>query len=278
MAKIGKYNQLIITRKVDFGVFLDGQEHGEILMPAKYVPEGANPGDQVDVFVYPDSEDRLVATTETPLAQVGEVAWLKVKAVNQTGAFLDWGLLKDLLVPFREQKMKMTEGRNYLVFIYLDDSSQRIVASAKLDKFLNNLPPNYTTGQEVDLIIENSSDLGYTAIINHLHTGIIYHNEVFEELEKGQQLKGYVKKVRPDDKIDLTIYPPGYEKIDSLSSSLLEILIENGGYMAITDKSEAELIYDTFGMSKKNFKKSVGNLYKRRKIAIEANGLRVIKS
>ena len=275
MTQIGRYNNLIINRTIDFGAYLDGENLGEILIPQKYLTENNRIGDEIKVFVYLDSEDRLIATTEIPKAQVGEFAFLKVNSVNKTGAFLDWGLTKELLVPFREQKVTMTEGRSYMVFVYVDDETQRIVASAKIDKFLNNTIPEYQPNEEVDLIIECETDIGYNAIINHQHSGILYHNELYEALEKGQKIKGYIKKIRPDEKIDLTLYKPGYQKISSMSDMVMYILRQNDGYMSVNDKTDAETIYDLFGMSKKNFKKCIGALYKKKIISIEKNGIRI---
>lgn len=266
----------MVVKRVDFGLYLDGGDKGEILLPTRYVPEGIEVGQDLEVFIYLDSEDRVIATTEKPLAQAGEFAHLRAKSIERVGAFLDWGLMKDLLVPFREQKMKMVSGRKYLVYVYVDEETGRIVASAKIDKFLDNVPPQYTEGQEVDLIIDQQTDLGFSAIVNQLHKGILYHNEVFEYLEQGQRIKGYVKKVREDDKIDLSLYPMGYKKVKGMADTILDILKEAGGYMAVTDKTEAEAIYDTFGMSKKNFKKAIGGLYKDKKIAIEPNGIRLL--
>jgi uncharacterized protein len=207
VVNIGKYNTLRVIKEVDFGVYLDGEQEGEILMPVRYVPPHCQVGDYVDVFLYLDSEDRPIATTEKPFAQVGEFAMLRVKSVNKIGTFLDWGIMKDLLVPFREQKVTMIEGRSYLVYILVDDESKRIVASAKLNKYLDKTVPEYTVGQEVDLVIESETDLGYKAIINNLHWGILYENEVFEQLAKGLKVKGYVKKIRTDNKIDLSLHP-----------------------------------------------------------------------
>lgn len=276
MANIGKYNTLRVIKKVDFGVYLDGEKEGEILMPIRYVPEGCEPGDEVEVFLYLDSEDRPVATTEKPYAQVGEFAMLRVKSVNNIGTFLDWGLMKDLLVPFREQKTTMTEGRSYLVYIYIDEETGRIAASAKLSKFIGKTIPQYAEGEEVDLIIESESDLGFNAIINNLHWGMLYENEVFEQLDKGQRLKGYIKKVRPDNKIDLTLYKRGYEKVDAVAQGILDMLKQHGGSMKVTDKSEAETIYRLFGISKKTFKKAIGALYKKRLILLEPESIRLI--
>jgi hypothetical protein len=275
VAEIGKYNKLRVIKEVDFGVYLDGEKEGEILMPLRYVPKDCQVGDYVDVFLYLDSEDRLVATTEKPYAQVGEFAMLRVKSANKIGAFLDWGIMKDLLVPFREQKVTMTEERSYLVCIYVDEETQRIAASAKLNKFLDKTLPEYTVGQEVDLIIESETDLGYKAIINNSHWGILYENEVFEQLAKGLKLKGYIKKIRTDNKIDLSLHPLGYDKVDPITQMILDELKKERGFIAVSDKSDAELVYRVFGISKKSFKQAVGALYKRRLITIEKDGIRL---
>ena len=271
----GRYNTLKVVKFVDFGVYLDGAEMGEILLPARYVPELCEVGDELEVFIYLDSEDRIIATTEKPYAQVGEFAMLRVVAVNNIGAFMDWGLMKDLLVPFREQKMNMVAGRSYLVYIYLDPDSQRIAASAKLEKFLDNVIPEYQVGEEVSIIIESESELGYNAIINHLHRGILYHDELPAPLNKGQQMKVYIKKVREDKKIDLSLYRPGYEQVDGISQNILDHLKSAGGFLPLTDKSEAALIYDHFAISKKVFKKAIGSLYKQRRILLEEKGIRL---
>ncbi|HEX3008637.1 MAG TPA: S1-like domain-containing RNA-binding protein [Bacteroidales bacterium] len=273
MVELGKYNKLKVVKKLDFGVYLDGEEQGEILLPLRYVPENCEVDDEVEVFIYFDSEDRIIATTEKPLAQVEEFAYLRVVSVNTIGAFLDWGLMKDLLVPFREQKQKMEEGKFYLVFVYLDKDSNRIVASAKLDQFLDNTPPDYSTGQEVDLVIASQTDLGFNAIVNNTHWGMLYKNEVFKPLSKGMKLKGYIKKVREDDKIDLSLNRLGYGKIDDISAKLLKKIEDNGGRLDLTDKSDPELIYLKLNMSKKVFKMAVGALYKERLITITPQGL-----
>jgi len=274
----GRYNTLKVVKFVDFGVYLDGAEMGEILLPARYVPEVCEVGDDLEVFIYLDSEDRIIATTEKPFAQVGEFAMLRVVAVNNIGAFMDWGLMKDLLVPFREQKMNMVAGRSYLVYIYLDPDSKRIAASAKLEKFLDNVIPEYQVGEEVSVIIESESELGYNAIINHLQRGILYHDELPAPLNKGQQMKVYIKKVREDKKIDLSLYRPGYEQVDGISQNILDHLKLAGGFLPLTDKSEAALIYDHFAISKKVFKKAIGSLYKQRRILLEEKGIRLNNS
>jgi len=276
MVQIGKYNTLKVVKEVEFGLYLDGgEEHGEILLPIRYVPEETKVDDELEVFIYLDSEDRIIATTEKPFATVGEFAFLQVTSVTQIGAFLDWGLMKDLLVPFREQKMKMQEGQYYPVYIYLDDESQRIVATAKLEPVLDNVIPDYSVGQEVEMFVVERTELGYKVVINNLHSGLIYHNEMFRDVKIGDRCPGFIKKVREDDKIDVNLHKQGFEKMDDLSTKVLELLKKRGGFLAVSDKSPAEVIYQVFGMSKKNFKKAIGGLYKQRIITIEKEGIRI---
>ena len=277
MAEIGKYNVLKVVKDLDFGLYLEGGELGEILLPRRYVPINCTVDDELEVFIYLDSEDRLIATTEMPEAEVGEFAYLKAVEVGKVGAFMDWGLPKDLLVPFREQKADIEKGRGYVVYVYLDDESKRIAASSKVEKFLDNIPPEYEEGQEVDLLIYHQSDLGYKAIINNTHSGMIYANEVFKKIRKGDKLKGYIKKVRSDDKIDLMLEKPGYEKVDSIAQSILDKLKDHQNFLKITDKSPADEISSMFGISKKTFKKAIGTLYKQRIISIDPDGIRYIK-
>ncbi len=276
MAEIGKLNSLRVVKEVDFGLYLDGGEHGEILLPKRYVPENAKPEDILEVFIYLDSEDRVIATTETPYIMIGEFACLKAVAITSMGAFLDWGLMKDLFVPFREQKQKMEEGKWYVVTVYLDFDSKRLVASAKIEKFLDNLPPEYDAGEEVDLLIAGETDLGFNAIINNKHSGVLYKNEVFQPLKKGDRIKGYIKKIREDEKIDLILQKAGYQKVDDISMRIVDVLKEHKGYIAITDKSDPDTIYNLFGVSKKTFKKAIGSLYKFRVISIEDKGIRLL--
>jgi uncharacterized protein len=275
MAEIGKWNKLVVLKELDFGVYLDGQEQGEILMPIRYVPKDLKIGDIVDVFIYLDSEDRIIATTEKPFAEVGDFALLEVVSVSGIGAFLDWGLMKDLFVPFREQKLKMEVGHSYLVYIYLDEQSERIVGSAKVEKFLDKTPPVFEVGQEVDLIIYTQTDIGYNAIINNTHIGVLFDTDVFRTLHRGEHTKGYIKKIRLDQKIDLLLDKPGYEKVDEISKNILDKLKEENGFIALTDKSPVDDIYDIFGISKKNFKKAIGALYKARMITLEENGIKL---
>jgi len=275
MAEIGKWNNLEVLKELDFGVYLDGGEHGEILMPIRYVPQDCKIGDKVDVFIYLDSEDRLIATTEKPFAQVGDFALLEVVSVSGVGAFLYWGLMKDLFVPFREQKQKMEVGYSYVVYIYVDDLTGRIMGSAKVENFLDKTPPEFTEGQEVDLIIYTQTDIGYKAIINNTHTGMLFDTDVFRTLHRGEHTKGFIKKIREDKKIDLLLDKPGYEKVDDISKNILEKLKEENGFIPLSDKSPADAIYDTFGISKKNFKKAIGALYKARMIILEENGIKL---
>jgi predicted RNA-binding protein (virulence factor B family) len=278
MAILGKMNPLKVLREVEFGLYLDGGSDGDILLPKRYVPEGTNIGDILTVFIYLDSEDRIIATTEKPFAMAGEFAYLEVVAVNDTGAFLDWGLPKDLLVPFREQKDKMKLGYRYPVFVYVDFDSKRITASAKLGKFIDDSKPELESGQEVELLIISKTDLGWKAIVNQQYSGVIYKNEVFINLETGQVIKGFVKKIREDNKIDLMLQQPGFEKIDEFSQKLHDLLIAEGGFLPYTDKTPAESIYDKFGVSKKTYKKAIGDLYRSRLIIIEEDGVRLTKN
>lgn len=274
MIAIGKYNTLRVVKDLDFGVYLDGDAAGELLLPARYVPQNTRPGDKLEVFIYHDNEGRLICTTLHPKAIVGEFAWMQVKSISNAGAFLDWGLMKDLLVPHREQKTPMQEGRWYLVYVYLDQISQRIVASARINKYLDNVPPLYEKNQEVDLLVADVTNIGYKVIINHLHWGMVYKNEVFRTLVKGDRVKGYIKAVREDEKIDVSLDPSGYDRIDGLAEKIWETLRQNGGFLNIHDKSDAGEIAALFGCSKKSFKKAVGSLYKQQRITLENDGIR----
>lgn len=276
MLQIGKYNTLRVVKLVSFGVYLDGGEGKEILLPTRYVPKGMKVDDEIQVFVYHDNEGRLIATTLRPKAVVGEFAFMRVKSVNDTGAFLDWGLMKDLLVPFKEQKMTMREGKWYLVYVHLDHLTGRIVASARIEKFLGNVPPVYQLNQEVDLLVADDTEIGYKVIVDNLHWGMIYHNQVFQRLERGEHLKGYVKEVREDDKLDISLQPLGYQKIDGISQRILNALQMKEGFLPVHDKSDPEEIYSLFRCSKKAFKQAIGSLYKQRLITIEKEGIRLL--
>ena len=274
MIEIGKTNSLKIVKEVDFGIYLDGGDLGEILLPLRYLPETYEIDDMLDVFIYLDSEDRIIATTEEPYAEAGSFAFLKVVDLNQIGAFLDWGLTKDLFVPFREQKEKMIKGKSYVVFIYID-SSNRIAASSNLDRFVDVDASCFEDNQEVNLLIYDQTDMGYKAIINNSHLGVLYTNEIFQKIDIGQKTKGFIKKIRDDGKIDLCLERPGPAKVNDLSREIFNLLKEQGGVLSVTDKSTPEEIYDLFGVSKKTFKKAVGSLYKKRMIAIEKDGIKL---
>ncbi len=273
----GQTNQLMIDHLEAHGAYLTDGEGNQILLPLKWLPERSKTGDLLEVFVYFDSEDRPIATTQKPLAQVNEIAFLEVADVNNTGAFLNWGLDKQLLVPYREQKAKMMEGKKYLVYVFADPQSGRIAASAKIEQFIDKTPPAFTTGQEVDIILWEKTDLGYKAIINHTHQGLLYENEVFEKMSRGLKRKAFISKLREDGKIDLRLLPPGYDKIESMAEKILNSLKTNQGYLPLSDKSDAESIYDSLEMSKKNFKKAIGLLFKQQLIFIEENGIRLVR-
>ena len=274
--RLGCTNRLAVVRFTDHGAYLSCGPEG-ILLPRKYVPEELKTGDEIDVFVYLDNEERLVATTETPRAQVGDFAWLEVAWVNNYGAFLDWGLMKDLFVPFREQKMKMQKGKSYLVHVHLDPETYRIMASAKVERYLSTDYPPYHGGDEVQLLIWQKTDLGFKAIVDNKYAGLLFDDEIFRNLHSGDRVTAYVKQVRPDGKIDLSLQKKGQKAVVDFSDTLLQHLQTNGGRSPLGDKSPAEEIYAVFGVSKKVFKKAVGDLYKRHLITIEPDGIRMIE-
>ena len=275
MLQIGKTNNLEITHRVDFGLYLDGGEAGEILLPLRYATKDMKPGDKIDVFIYRDSEDRLIATTEVPYAQVGEFAFLQAKATNNVGAFLDWGLPKDLLVPFREQKVRMQPGRYYTVYVFLDDETQRIVASAKLQKFLDNKIPDFNPGDEVKARIYQETELGYKVIVNDLFSGLIYHNQIFCDVNIGELHHATVRTVRHDGKIDLILGKSQRNRVNDLADDILDYIHECGGHINLSDSSSPEDIRATFQCSKKDFKKDIGALFKEKQIIIENDGIRL---
>ena len=266
---IGEYNDLRINRAVDFGFYLVDEDTHEVLLPKRYVTPEMKVGDMVRVFVYNDSENRPVATTEEPKAVVGDFALMRVKAVNKVGAFLDWGLTaKDLLVPFSEQRVDMKVGRSYIVRVYLDPASQRIVASAKLAKFLGRTEPDYYHRQRVEVLVVQRSDLGYRVIINNAHWGQIYQNETYQDVNVGDRLTAYVKQVRPDGKVDVTLAKIEKMRVDDLGDRILDYLKQHNGEMTLTDKSSPEEILAAFNCSKKDFKKALGLLYKQQKVLL----------
>lgn len=270
MIKLGKFNTMRVVRLVDFGAYLgdpDDEKSAEILLPARYMPEDLRPGDTIDVFVYRDNENRPIATTDEPYATVGEFAYMQVNQVNDIGAFLDWGLVKELLVPFSEQKAKMRPGGIYLVYVYLDDATQRIVASAKIEKFLGNVFPEYKIGQRVRALVYQHTDIGYKAIVDNLHQGLLYENELFRPVELEETVEAYVKRVRPDGKIDLTLSSSTHDRVDEISDRIIEYLRKPDA-SAVSDHLSPEEIRKLFGCSKKDFKKAVGMLYRSHAVSI----------
>lgn len=271
MIKLGQYNTLTISRFVDFGAYLTDGEGHEVLLPSRYVKEDSTVGDEVEVFVYNDSEERPVAVTDKPFVQVGEFAFLQVADVNRYGAFLDWGVPKHILVPFSEQRVKMKQGGVYPVYVYLDHVTNRIVASAKLEKFLGNTYPDYRPGQEVKALVWQHTDLGYKVIVDNLFQGMIYDNEVYAPLEIEQTITAYIKMVRDDGKLDLTLSGRADLRIAELADEIIRRLTEHGGTLAITDSSSPDEIKKAFQCSKKDYKKAIGKLYKEHRIRLDDN-------
>jgi hypothetical protein len=278
MPTIGKRNTLKIVRAAQPGLYLDGGELGEILLPGKFIPRDLKPKDLLNVFIYLDSEDRLVATTETPIAEVGDFVALKVIGINRNvGAFLDWGLSKDLLLPFREQTRPPRMGEKIVVYILLDSASKRIVASARLNRHLSLEAPEYQPGQQVNLLIINRTPLGYNAIIENAHRGLLYSDRTSAPLEIGQRLKGYVRNIRDGGKIDLTLDPPGaYKQVPSLTGQILEALQSNGGKIDFDDSTSPELVRAKFAVSKNTFKRALSALYKKRRIRFTNPGIELL--
>jgi predicted RNA-binding protein (virulence factor B family) len=277
MAIIGKRNTLSIVRASAPGLYLDGGELGEILLPGRYIPADLKPKVKLDVFVYRDSEDRLVATTETPLATVGEFGYLKVISVNRTiGAFLDWGLAKDLLLPFREQESPVRAGDWAIVHVFLDEKTNRIVASTRLNRHLSRDTPAYRNGQPVNLIIIGRTPLGYNAIVENTHRGFLYHDNLAASLLPGQKVKGFVRTVRPNGKIDLSLDASGYKRVAPLQDQIVHALEGNGGHLAFDDDSSPDSIRQKFGVSKKAFKQALGKLYKERRIRFQKPGIELL--
>ena len=276
--QIGRTCQLKVNRQVEFGFYLDGgEQYGEVLLPNGEIrPDiDVHIGEPLEVFLYLDTQERIVATTHMPLAQVGDFAYLEVAWVNNFGAFLHWGPLKDLFVPFREQKMKMMKGHSYIVHVHLDPESYRIMASAKVEHFLSQDFPPYRTGDQVELLIWQKTDLGLKAIVDGRYGGLLYDTQMFRSLRTGDRVKGYISQVRPDGKLDLSLQCPGQRGVEDFSAQLLRHLQMNGGQTPLGDKSPAEEIYALFGVSKKVFKKAVGDLYRQRLIEISDTGIRL---
>lgn len=273
--QVGKYNNLTVNRKVEFGFYLDDGGEG-ILLPKRFAPSNLRIGDELNVFVYHDSENRLIATTQKANAVVGEIAKMKVVTVTQQGAFLDWGLMKDLFVPASKQVSGMRMGGEYLVLLYIDEMTGRVAATEKIESLMSNDDLTVKEMELVDLLVYRNSELGFVMIINNKHIGILHTNEVFQELKAGDRVKGFIKKVRPDNKIDLVLGKPGYEKVEDEGGKILRLLQENDGYLPYHDKSDPEEIYKFFGMSKKTFKMTTGNLYKQKKIEFTKTGIKML--
>lgn len=273
MVKVGEYNLLRIKKTTDFGVYMEAVDQ-EILLPTRFVPAGANVGDELKVFIYHDSENRLIATTQEPYGVVGDIVNLKAVSVTNQGAFLDWGLMKDLFVPLSQQLSKMRPGQDYLVKIYIDDLTGRVAATEKLDRYLSNETLTVKEMDQVDLMVYRRTDIGYVVIINQQHTGILHFSEIFQPLDIGDRLQGFIKKIKAENKIDVVAGRPGFQRAEDEAGKILRLLEENNGYLPYHDKSTPEEIYGFFGMSKKTFKMTIGNLYKQRKITFTQTGIK----
>ena len=275
MIQVGEYNELEVVKELDFGIyFREGDV--EILMPTKWVPQGTKIGDTLNVFVFRDSDDRLIATTVKPMATADTFAFLEAKQVNEVGAFLDWGMDKDLFVPFREQAQKMQAGKSYVVFVYVDEETDRLVASSKLSRFIIREDVDVQEGDIVDLLIYSESDLGFNAIVNDLYSGLIYKNEIYEAIRVGDKMQGFVKRVREDEKIDLSLQKSGYELVDDVKWRILKLIKEENGLLALNDNSTPEEIKAKLQISKKAFKKAVGALYRERLVKLTDKGVELI--
>lgn len=279
MLQIGTYHTLEILRLTPPGLFLgDGEKDNEVLLPNKYIPKEYKIGDKIKVFVYQDFDERVVATTLEPKITLNTAAMLRVVDKSKIGAFMDWGLEKDLLVPFSEQLGSMRVGNRYLIYMYFDDSSGRLVGTQKYTRFMSNEDMDLKEGDEVDIIIAENSKLGVNVIVNGKHRGLIYHDEIFQEIDTGERLKGYIKKIREHNKLDISLQPLGIASLEPNAAKILKVLEREGGHLSLGDNSSPELIYETLGMSKKLFKKSIGTLYKQKKIRISDEGITLLKA
>jgi predicted RNA-binding protein (virulence factor B family) len=276
MIKVGDFNTMKVMREVDFGVYLDDGNEG-ILLPKRFVPQGVKPGDELEAFIYHDSEDRLIATTQKPKGKVGDIVRLKAVSVTKQGAFLDWGLMKDIFVPKSKQLSGMREGGEYLVKIYIDEQTGRIAADEKIERMLSNDNLTVKEMDEVDLTVLRGTDIGFFVIINNVHTGVLHFNEVYRDIDTGDKYKGYIKKIYPDNKIDVVLGKTGYNRVEDETGKVLRLLNENNGYLPYNDKSAPEEIYSFFGMSKKAFKMTTGSLFKQRKIIFTQTGIKLLE-
>jgi uncharacterized protein len=277
MIRIGKENTLTVLRETSAGLHLGDGDNNEVLLPNSFIKKPYKIREQLSVFIYKDAEDRLIATTKKPYASLFSFACLKVKEVNASGAFLDWGIEKDLFVPFKEQKSEMTEGSSHVVYVYIDEISNRIIGSSKISQFISNEVLQVKAGEEVNLLVFEESPLGYSCIINAMHRGLLYRNEIFKDIEIGDNLKGYIKTIRPDNLIDLSLQQPGFKNVLSATDMILEYLHENDGFLGLSDKSSPAEIAELFNMSKATFKKSIGILYRQRKVVLKDEGVHLLK-
>lgn len=275
MVHVGKWNMLRVVKPVDFGLYLDGGEEGEILLPKRYVPEDINEGEELRVFVYHDNENRLIATTQAPLGEVGDIIVGEVVTTTPQGAFVRWGIMKDLLVPLSQQSSRMVKGGKYLVYIYLDEQTGRAAASERIHRYLSNEELTVKELEEVDITIWRRTDIGYPVLINNKHTGVLHFSDVYRNLEIGDKLRGFIKQIRPEGKIDVALGERGYGRVEGESEKVLRLLTEAGGYLPYGDKSDPEEVYDTFGMSKKTFKMTIGSLYRQGKIELAKTGIKL---
>ena len=276
MVTAGKYYTLKLVKKVAFGFYLDANGT-EILLPTRFVPQDAKEGDELEVFVYHDGEDRIIATTQKPKAIVGEMALMKAVHKNAHGAFLEWGIMKDLFLPLSQQFNKIFEGKEYLVYVYLDEMTGRVAATEKIQKYLSNEVLTVKENEEVDILLFHPTDIGWKVIINNKHTGVLHNSDIFRELKSGDKMKGTIKTIREDNKIDVLLGERGYKKVDGEAGKILDFLKAEGGFLPLNDKSSPEEIYETLGMSKKTFKMSIGNLYKKQLIEITQGGIRSLE-
>lgn len=276
MVQAGQRNKLTVVKAVDFGLYLDGGEAGEILLPKRFAPEDAKPGEELDVFIYHDSDNRLIATTQTPAGVVGDIVYLKVVDMTDQGAFMDWGLMKDIFVPLSQQVSRMMVNGRYVVGIYLDEQTGRVAATEKFERWFDNEACDLEELQPVDLLVWRSTDIGYVVIINNKYTGIIHFNEMYRDLDPGDKLKGFIKAVREGGKIDVAPGEAGYARVEDATQKVLRLLAEHNGYLPYHDKSDPDEIHDFFGMSKKTFKMTTGGLFKAKKIEFTKTGIRAI--
>ena len=277
MVQVGKYNTLKVVKEVSFGMYLDGGDE-EILLPKRYVPAGLKPDDEITVFIYHDNEHRLTATTSQPVGEVGDIVMMEAVDITSHGAFMKWGIMKDVFLPVSQMASRMIPGNKYFVLLFIDEKTGRVTATEKIDKFLSNNDLTVAENETVDLLVFQKTDIGYKVIINNKHLGVLHFNEVFQDLETGQKIKGFIKHIRPDNKIDVSLGTRGYEKVVTEETKLLDLLAANNGYLPYNDKSDPEAIYAFFGVSKKTFKMTLGALYKKQKIEFTQTGVKLLEN